>query len=86
TVLYPNVRTMAETKRRRAAGERILAYGRRGTPTTFALEEVLAELEQGAGAKLFCSGLAAIALTFASFLKPGDHVLIIDSCYEPVRR
>lgn len=86
TVLYPDVRTMTETKRRRAAGERVLAYGRRGTPTTFALEEVLAGLEQGHGARLFCSGLAAIAMTFAAFLKPGDHALIIDSSYEPLRR
>jgi cystathionine beta-lyase len=86
TVLYADVATMKDIWRRRAAGERLLSYGRRGTDTAFALEDALAELEGGYRARLLPSGLAAIALVFLAFARPGEHVLIADSVYEPVRR
>jgi cysteine-S-conjugate beta-lyase len=63
-----------------------LYYGRRGTPTTWALEAALTELEPGAaGAKLFPSGVAAISAALLSVLKAGDHLLMVDSAYEPTR-
>ena len=61
-------------------------YGRMGSPTHFALEEALAELEGGAGAKLFPSGMAAIAAALFSLVKAGDHMLVADNVYEPVRK
>lgn len=61
-------------------------YGRTGTPTTFAFEETVAELEGGAGAIAVESGLAAISMTMMSVLSPGDHLLVSDSVYAPVRR
>jgi cystathionine beta-lyase len=63
-----------------------LYYGRRGTPTHWALEEALTEMEPGAGGtKLFPSGVAAIATALMAVVKTGDHVLIADSVYEPTR-
>jgi cystathionine beta-lyase len=61
-------------------------YGRRGTPTTFALEEAVAELEGGYRSIALSSGLAAITLTMMAFLKTGDHLLMADTAYYPTRR
>jgi cystathionine beta-lyase len=85
TVVYPDLETMRATKRGRETGERHFSYGRRGTPTAFALEDALVELERGHRATLHPSGLAAIAHVFLAFLKPGDHLLVTDAVYAPVR-
>ena len=61
-------------------------YGRRGTPTTDALSEGLAELEGGAGVMLTPSGLSAITVTLLACLNGGDHVLVTDSAYGPTRQ
>ena len=86
TVLFSSTGQMADVHARRAQGQRTLSYGRKGTPTAHALEDALVELEGGAHAALFPSGLAAIASVFQAYLRPGDHVLIADSVYGPVRR
>ncbi|PWI34045.1 cystathionine beta-lyase [Vibrio albus] len=62
-----------------------LFYGRRGTNTHFAFQEAMAEVEGGAGCALYPCGTAAIASTLLAFLKTGDHVLMVDTCYEPTR-
>ncbi|MDX1974978.1 MAG: cystathionine beta-lyase [Rickettsiales bacterium] len=61
-------------------------YGRYGTPSTEALEEALAKVEGADRAIVTASGLSAIVTTLLAFLKTGDHVLIVDSVYGPVRR
>lgn len=61
-------------------------YGRVGTPTTFAFEQAMAELEGGHRSIAAASGVAAIAATLLAFLDRGDHVLVVDTVYEPVRR
>lgn len=61
-------------------------YGRRGTPTQWALAEALTDLEPGAeGTMLFPSGVAAIGCALLSVLKGGDELLMVDSAYEPTR-
>jgi len=63
-----------------------LFYGRRGTPTQWALAEALTELEPGAaGTLLFPSGLAAISHALLAVLHPGDHLLMTDAAYDPTR-
>ena len=61
-------------------------YGRMGSPTQFALEQALADLEGGAAAKLFPSGMAAVAAAIFSLVRAGDHILVADNVYEPVRK
>jgi cystathionine beta-lyase len=63
-------------------------YGRRGTPTSEALEDALRELEgpHCAGVALLPSGLAAISTALLSVLDAGDHVLVTDSTYLPTRK
>ena len=65
---------------------RRLYYGRMGTPTTRALEDALAALDGSVGAVLSPSGLGAIADVLQCFLRPGDHLLMPDSCYGPTRK
>ena len=63
-----------------------LYYGRRGTPTQWALADALTELEPGsAGTMLYPSGVAAVAAALLSVLSPGDELLMVDSAYEPTR-
>jgi len=62
-----------------------LFYGRKGTPTQWALESALTELESGEGTTLYPSGIAAVTGAILALVKAGDHVLITDSAYEPTR-
>lgn len=80
TVLY---RTAADLVAHRGRYQ----YGRRGTPTSEALEKALAGLEGPAcaGVALLPSGLAAISTALLSVLKAGDHLLVSDSVYRPTR-
>ncbi|WP_053213975.1 cystathionine beta-lyase [Pseudomonas sp. Q12-87] len=85
TVLFDNLAQMRDARSRRDS-ERVLTYGARGNPTAFALEDLVTELEGGYRTRLFGTGLAAVAQTFLAYLRPGDHVLITDAVYSPVRR
>ena len=61
-------------------------YGRRGSPTQWALAEALTQLEPGAhGTVLYPSGVAAIAGCLLAVLKPGDRLLMADNAYDPSR-
>jgi cystathionine beta-lyase len=81
TVLYPNAEDFLARRSR-------FVYGRRGTPTSEALENALRELEGPAcaGVALLPSGLAAISTALLSLLNAGDHLLVTDSVYEPTRK
>jgi len=69
-----------------ARGSARVRYGRTGTPTSFAFEDAVAELEGGTGAVSAPSGLAAITTALLACLKAGDHLLMTDSAYQPTRR
>ena len=62
-----------------------LFYGRRGTHTHFAFQDAMVEIEGGAGCALFPCGTAAISNAILSFVETGDHILMVDTCYEPTR-
>lgn len=83
--IFENVATWRETRARRDT-ERLISYGARGTDSTYALEDAVTELEGGYRAKIFPTGQAAIATILMAYLKTGDHVLITDAVYAPVRR
>ncbi len=82
TVIHPNLESY---EKRPPDGEKIVRYGRYGTPTTFALEEAVAAMEGGYRAVAVPSGLAAISAALSAFLKHGDHLLVSDSAYGPNR-
>lgn len=83
TVVFDTMEEMRFAIKNRANGE--MFYGRRGTPTHFAFQAAIAELEGGVGTALYPSGSAAISGALLSFLKAGDHLLMVDSAYEPTR-
>ncbi|WP_082627270.1 cystathionine beta-lyase [Colwellia sp. TT2012] len=62
-----------------------MVYGRRGTTTAFAFSEAMTELEGGAGCALYPSGTAAITNAILAFIQQGDHILMVDTAYEPTR-
>jgi cystathionine beta-lyase/cystathionine gamma-synthase len=55
-------------------------YGRTQNPTRKALEENVAVLERGAGARAFASGMAAITAV-STFVQKGDHVVCSNMTY-----
>jgi cystathionine beta-lyase len=84
TILYEDTAALAQGPKTNADGH--FFYGRRGTPTQWALAEALTELEPGAaGTMLYPSGVAAIAGALLSILRPGDVLLMTDNAYDPSR-
>lgn len=61
-------------------------YGRRGNPTVESLEAALSRLEGGAGVMLTPSGLSAVSVALLAVLAAGDHLLMVDTAYQPTRR
>ena len=61
------------------------SYGLYGTPTTRTLERKLTDLERGSRTFLAPSGQAANAIAILALASAGDHVLVADACYPPVR-
>ena len=80
TILYPSLAAIRGT-------EKIpFTYGRRGTPTSLALETAMNELEGAAGTVLTPSGASAVSLAILSAVKAGDHILMVDTAYYPTRK
>lgn len=84
TIVFDTVRELDAAKAARFEKGTVF-YGRFGTPDVFAFEEAITSLEGGAGTIAVPSGLAACVLPLVACLKPGDHVLVTDSVYEPAR-
>lgn len=81
-------RDMADMEQREAAmvrGDDVLWYGRKGTPTTFAVQNAIAALEGGHRSLVLPSGLAACTSAIAAFVRTGDHILVSDTVYGPTR-
>ena len=86
TVLFDSIADLRAALAATKAGDRSAStYGTHGTPTTAALEEILVAGEGGAGVELAPSGLAAITVGMLSVLRSGDHLLVTDAVYNPVR-
>jgi cystathionine beta-lyase len=84
THLYPDTASLKAGPHRNEDGR--FFYGRRGSPTQWALCEALTALEPGAeGTVLYPSGVAAVAGAMIAVLRPGDEILITDNAYDPTR-
>ncbi len=55
-------------------------YSRTGNPTRAALEQLIAELENGEAGLAFSSGMAAVS-SVLSFFNQGDHLVVGDDVY-----
>lgn len=85
TVRFADLAALDRAYQRRRAGERAITYGRSGMDTHRALEDVFSQLEGGAHTVLAPSGLAAITLAFLGLMGAGDHALVADNVYGPLR-
>lgn len=79
TILFPSAQSLHDRSQ-------TYVYGRRGTPTSRAVEEAVAMVEGGHNAKMAPSGMAAIATALLAFLNSGDHLLMADTVYQPARQ
>lgn len=79
TVLYPTLASLD-------AMTQAYTYGRRGTPTVRALEDALTRLAGGADTKLAASGYQAVTTALLAFVEAGDHILMVDTTYQPTRQ
>jgi cystathionine beta-lyase len=79
TILFPTYEDFLE-------GGRNISYGRLGTSTHRALEEAVNLIEGGFETRLAPSGLQAVNAALLAFVKAGDHILVTDSVYDPVRK
>jgi cysteine-S-conjugate beta-lyase len=84
TVLHPDLAHMRGVETMRY--EQAVVYGTHGTPTHFALEDAVAEIEGGTRCQVVSSGLAAVTTALLAFVKAGQHILVPDSVYGPTRR
>lgn len=83
TVVFDTVAEKNHATMNRA--NKTLFYGRRGTNTHFAFQDAMTEIEGGAGCALYPCGTAAISNAILAFVEAGDHILMVDTCYEPTR-
>lgn len=78
TILFPDMQSLL-------TGKVPYTYGRRGTPTSRSLEDAVCGLEGAARTVIVPSGLNAIITAILSVCGAGDHLLMVDTCYEPTR-
>ncbi|MBO9128057.1 MULTISPECIES: trans-sulfuration enzyme family protein [unclassified Rhizobium] len=83
TIVFPDA---ASYRSRAARAPDGYTYGLSGTPTTRTLEGQLAQMHDAERAIILPSGQAAISVAMLSLLKKGDHLLVTDNVYPPVKQ
>lgn len=78
TFAFPSAEEGAARFAGRSAGP---VYTRLGNPTVQALEQAVAELEEGRGAVATSTGMAAVTTVLLALLKKGDHILATQPLY-----
>src|SRR5690554_3267119 len=79
--IYPSTTYLRDADNHYRSG---LVYSRDDNPTYRVVEDVLADIESGAEAMLFASGMAAAVSVFQA-LQPGDHVVAPKVMYWALR-
>lgn len=78
TILYPSLAAYEDPNHQ-------FRYGRMGNPLSQSFEQAMSELEGGYAAVSTASGLTAITTALLAFLEHGDHLLMVDTAYPPLR-
>jgi len=84
TILFPTVEDFLNRRDNLFSRDK-LHYGLTGTPTSFALEDTVSDLEGGYRGVISSSGLSAICIALLANLKSGDHLLMVDTAYDPTQ-
>lgn len=85
TPIYRGSTVLYETADKLRHRDSRFVYGTKGTPTTEALELAWTEIAEAAGTVLTPSGLAAVSIGLLAVVKAGDHILVTDAAYQPIR-
>ena len=83
TIIFENVEELINSTKKNSSP--LVTYGRKGTPTTFSIQDAIADLENAESCIAVPSGLCAVTTTLLSLLASGDHLLMVDTVYSPVR-
>lgn len=83
TIVFPDAASYRTRAERGADG---YTYGLAGTPTSRTLEAQVAATHAAERSIIVPSGQAAISAIMLTVLKSGDHVLITDNVYPPVKQ
>jgi cysteine-S-conjugate beta-lyase len=86
TVTFATLAEMKQVQKRFDADEPVPTYGMLNMPLRVAFEELMVELEGGHRAATFPTGLAAGCAAILAAARAGDHMLVTDSVYQPIRR
>lgn len=85
TPVYRGSTVVYETADKLRRRDSRFVYGTKGTLTTEALETAWTEIAEAAGTVLTPSGLAAVTVGLMSVVRAGDHILVTDAAYQPIR-
>lgn len=85
TILFDSVAHLTRVHRDQAADGDASMYATFGSPATSVLSRLILEREGGEGVVYAPSGLGAVSLALLALLRPGDHLLMVDSSYGPTR-
>ena len=87
TIIFKNLQEIEKAEKKYLKNPRSgnFNYGRQGTPTTYALQKVLQEMEECYKVYLTPTGFGAVFLAVLSVVQPGDEILVTDSVYSPTR-
>tara|TARA_B100001123_G_scaffold434423_1_gene560967 strand:+ start:629 stop:1807 length:1179 start_codon:yes stop_codon:yes gene_type:complete len=87
TIIFKNLQEIEKTEKRYLKDPKSgnFNYGRQGTPTTYALQKLLQEMEECYKVYLTPTGFGAVFLALLSVVKPDDEILVTDSVYSPTR-
>ena len=87
TIIFKNLQEIEKTEKKYLKDPRSgnFNYGRQGTPTTYALQKILQEMEECYKVYLTPTGFGAVFLAVLSVVEPGDEILVTDSVYSPTR-
>ena len=87
TVIFKTIQDIKKTqsKYKKNPLSKNFDYGRKGTSTTFVLQDLLRKIENAYQVYLTPTGFGAVFLGVISIVRPGDEIIITDSVYSPTR-
>ena len=87
TILFDSLQEIKKHEKKIKLHKKIshYSYGRYGSSTTIALENILKELEQAYHVFLTGTGFGGVALALMSLCRPGDEIVVSDNVYGPTK-
>ena len=87
TIIFKSLEDIRKTQNKKIKNPTSgnFSYGREGTSTTFALQQMLRKIEESYQVFLTPTGFGAVFLAIFSVVRPGNEILLSDPIYSPTR-